>query len=366
MIRTDEHWHSIVDAFHSAAIGGYSWEEALQGLADATGSRSAQLTGIDSDASVAFNIVTDIDPAVLTMFADTATFNPRVRVANEAAVLEIMADADIMTADAMQRDPFYRLLPTWDIPFVCLTTLERREGTFIALAAVRSQRQGHITSDQREIFATIAPHARAAVRTHIALERNGAAVLRGAMEALSIPLFVCNRAGVVKALSPTAEALVTGGRGLELKAGRLRASPPAADKALENAIHAAAAAHLRPDRPALQTVIVRAEGQDMPLVLDVFRLPSQPHEISLMPRALVVVRGRRGADARRAAILEAAYGLTAAEADVAQHLAQGKTPELIAMSRGVALGTVRAQIKTIMAKMGVGRQVELIVRLTQL
>jgi DNA-binding CsgD family transcriptional regulator len=366
MIRSDEHWHSIVDAFHSAAIDGYSWDLALQGLADATGSRSAQLTGIDSDTSVAFNIATNIDPAVFPMFVETAAFNPRVRVANEAPVLKVMADADFMTPDEMRRDPFYRLLPTWDIPFICLTTLERREGTFIALAAIRSQRQGHITSEQREIFTVMAPHVRAAVRAHIALERNSAAVLTGAMDALSIPVFVCDRAGGVQALSSAAEALIRSGRGMQLKAGRLRASLPATDKALENAIYAAATGHLTPRRLALQTVIVRGAEQDTPLVLDVFRLPSQQHEISFEPRALVVARGPRGADAQKGTVLEVAYGLTAAEAEVALHLAQGMTPELIAMSRDVVVGTVRTQIKTIMAKVGVSRQVELIVRLNHL
>ena len=48
MIRSEEHWLSIIDALQSASIGGQRWEIGLQAFADATGSRSAQLTGIDS------------------------------------------------------------------------------------------------------------------------------------------------------------------------------------------------------------------------------------------------------------------------------------------------------------------------------
>ena len=82
MTRSDEQWLSIIDAFHSAAIGAQSWERALRSFADATGSRSAQLTGVDQDGSVLFNVLTNIDPpAFHSMFAATATINPRVKAA---------------------------------------------------------------------------------------------------------------------------------------------------------------------------------------------------------------------------------------------------------------------------------------------
>jgi hypothetical protein len=39
VIRNDEHWLSLVDSLHSAAIGERGWNAALEGLAGATGSR---------------------------------------------------------------------------------------------------------------------------------------------------------------------------------------------------------------------------------------------------------------------------------------------------------------------------------------
>jgi len=79
-----------------------------------------------------------------------------------------------------------------------------------------------------------------------------------------------------------------------------------------------------------------------------------------------VARGARGSNARRAVTLQAVYALTSAESEIAQQLAAGQSTEFIAANRGVAVGTVRAQIKAIMAKIGVSRQVELVVRLSQL
>jgi DNA-binding CsgD family transcriptional regulator len=369
MIRSDEQWLSIIDAFHSAAIGAQSWETALRGFADITGSRSAQLTGVGQDGSVLFNVLTNIDPPVFhSMFAATATINPRVKAASAAPVLKIMAEADFITPDQCRRDQFYQeVARPLDVPFMCFTTLDRQDAAFIALGAIRSQRQEHITGEQREIFAALAPHVRTAVRTQLALEGRGAAVLTGAMETLAIPVFVCDRTGRVCSLTQAAETLVTTGRGLQLKAGRLQGCWPEQTKALDDAIQAAVIWRAQPNPPVLRSVIVRGRNHSgAPLVLDVFPLPSQPYQFTFAPRVLVVARGSRGAKARRTAILQATYALTSAETQIADYLAEGQSAEFIAAKRGVAVETVRTQIKAIMAKLGVCRQVELIVRLGEL
>ena len=54
------------------------------------------------------------------------------------------------------------------------------------------------------------------------------------------------------------------------------------------------------------------------------------------------------------------FGLTAAEAGVAALLAEGKDAEQVARQRGVAIGTIRAQIRQIFEKVGVNRIGELV------
>jgi DNA-binding CsgD family transcriptional regulator len=371
MVKNDEHWLSIVDSFTSAALGEQTWNAALEALADATGSRCMQLTCVDSKTSVVFNTVTNIDSAIESVYAESLPFNPRIRVSDESPALKVVADGDFITADEIRRDCFYQEVAVpWDIPWVCMTVLERNERIFTALAALRSQREGHITNEQREIFASLAPHVRTAVRTHLALEGQSAAVLLAASESLSIPLFLCDRTGRVRNLTQAAVALVTGERGLQLKDGQLCAAQAADAKALSEAIDAAVIGHVKPGPPILRTVIIRGRRPEMPpLVLDVFTLPARGRmldSLSFTPHAMVVARGPRGDEARRAAILEVAYGLSAAESHIALQLAEGKTAEAIAINRGVAVGTVRAQIKAIFAKMGVNRQIELVARLSQL
>lgn len=222
-----------------------------------------------------------------------------------------------------------------------------------------------MSSVQSEVFASIGPQVPADVRTGMALE--SAAVLAGVMEALSIPAFVCDGAGAVRALTPTAETLVRSDCGLCLKLDRLCADNLLESQAIDDAIAAAAFDDSQAGPSMHRTIVVRGgRTEGRPLVLEVIPLPRREYELELAPRVLVVARGARVPSERRAAVVQAAYALTAAETQIAIQLGAGATPQAIAVARGVAVGTVRAQIKTICSKLGVSRQAELVARLNDL
>lgn len=73
-----------------------------------------------------------------------------------------------------------------------------------------------------------------------------------------------------------------------------------------------------------------------PLALLVLHEPQQPH------------------------LLEQLYGLTPAEARLAQALCQGHAPAQAAERLGIGVGTMRSQLKAIFAKTGTGRQADLV------
>ena len=343
----------------------------MQGLAVATGSQSAQLIGRTSELAVLFNLMTNVDPALTKLSEDLQSINPRPPVVKEAPVLEPVADLDVLPAEELRRNAFYgEVLRPWDRPFFCATVLDRQEDTFVTLGVMRSQAAGHIADEQRRTFAMLAPHVRAAIRLHARVERKGAAVLAGALEALGIPMFICDGAGRVKMLTPAAEALVANGSCLRLKSGQLTSARADEARTLQDAISAALPACRKPGRSAFRTVVIRGtEPGTTPLVLDVFALPGLSAGLSLAsitPQVLIVACGQRRTDSRRATLLGAFYGLTAAETEIAQQLTKGHSAQTIAAKRRVAVGTVRAQIKSIFAKLGVRRQTELTALLNQL
>jgi DNA-binding CsgD family transcriptional regulator len=372
MLETDEQWLAVADAFYDAAFDHDRWYPALESLAQATGSSHGELITLGPGTPGPIHIFTNMQPGMLEAFdamggADPR-INPRVKAGNEVPNLTVLAEEDFITPDEHKRNPHYQeFARPWNIPYICLSPLERTPDLLIGLAVTRSERQGHITKQQRRIFASIAPHVRASVRTQLALENNGPKLLAGAFEALSIAAFICDARGLVRALTPSAETLVGAGRALQLQSGQLRAAQAEDTRALQDAIDLVTARLSSPARPPTRTVLIRGRDEsDPPTVLDVLPLPGRQCEISFSARALIVVRGTRDTNARKAAILSSVYALTPAEVDITLQLAAGKPAEVIAKQRSVAIGTVRAQIKNILAKVGMSRQIELVAHLGQL
>jgi DNA-binding CsgD family transcriptional regulator len=372
MIRDDEHWLALTDAFQAAAIDPAGWYAALAAFADATGSQHGQLMCFGEDVGMPQNMLTNVDPELPAAFVAAGGTDPRINPRRRAGVaqapLTVLAESDFITPDEYQRNAHYQEFAVpWDVPYICLTTVEKQQHLVVGLAVVRTRKQGHIDAAGRRAFTSIAPHVRAAVRTNLALADHGDALLSGALEQLSIPAFVCDRTGLVRRLTPAAEALVTSERGLELKLGRLTARLPAEAVALADAIRAAATER-RALVPASRVVVVHSSGPDMaPLAIDVIPLPSRSLPIVFDASVLVLLRGFGTTDDdRRRAILQSVYGMTVAETDIALQLCLGRTPEAIARARNVGVGTVRGQVKTLLAKAGVSRQIELVARLNQL
>lgn len=367
----DEQALALADQFYSAATGAAPWYGALDALAIATGSRTGELIAVGPNAAVPINIMTDTDPqlhmdAAVQRIGDP-TVNPRIRAGMESRVLTVMAENDFLTPEEHKVHPHYQAFARpWDIPFICCATLDRREGLMVGLAVLRSQKQGHVNERERRVFGAIAPHVRAAVRMQFALEDQGAALLGGVFESLSLPAFLCDRSGRVQLMTPAAEAMVSDGQTLQLRNAKLIAVDDAGDKALSDAIDAAARDGSLAAR-ATRSVIVRSRIPTRPpLVLDVTRLPARTLEFGLKSQILVMPQSQAGGDARRRVLLQGVYNLTGAEIDVAMRLLQGAAAETIADARQVSVSTIRAQIKSILAKLGVTRQIEFVARIAQL
>ena len=371
MLDCDELALNLADKFYSAALGAESWYSALEAFAAATGSRTGELIAIGSNAAVPINLMTNTDPGLYADFAakrggDPAV-NPRVRAGIEAPILKVMAENDFISPEEHKVHRHYvEFARPWDIPYICLSSLDRRDGMLVGLAVCRSEREGHISGPERDVFAKLAPHVRAAVRMHMALEEQSALLLSGLFEALSLPAFLCGRHGRVRAMTPAAEQLANRGHTLQLRGGQLFAAHDDDCKTLAAAIESAATSGNVAKRLP-HTLIVRSNDPASPAQLvDVIRLPIRSLEFSLHSQVLVIPQGTGGAEERRRVLLHSVYKLTAAEIAVAMQLSQGSTAESIAATRGVAIATVRAQIKGILAKFGLRSQVELVGRLAQL
>lgn len=200
-------------------------------------------------------------------------------------------------------------------------------------------------------LAALTPVVAQAARTQFTVEAEAIRLAVAMLRRAGLQPLVCGPDGaLLNEAGP--EALRQGP--LRLARGRLCAEG-ADGTALKAALREAVA--LGRDR-----VLLLGRDSEAPAVVDV--LPALTGAArAFRPHALVLLRGRAADAGERAPILKQLYGLTTAEASVALAVTQGTPLGEIAVRRGVAASTVRAQVKTILAKVGVGRQVELVHRL---
>jgi FixJ family two-component response regulator len=154
------------------------------------------------------------------------------------------------------------------------------------------------------------------------------------------------------------ELLLAAGAGLRLDPdGRLRASRPAEDLALGEALAACAPAHgggiavaisRDPGLPPLRAVVCSLRAG----VLD------EPSPVPLA--ALVVAAPERSGVSPDAEILARLYGLTPAEGALTARLVAGESVQEACEHLGIALATARTHLSRIFSKTGTTRQADLV------
>jgi len=87
--------------------------------------------------------------------------------------------------------------------------------------------------------------------------------------------------------------------------------------------------------------------------------------VSGAAKMILLVDPSRAA-APSAVVLRQAFGLTPTEVDVAQQIATGRDLGEIAQKRGVSLGTLRVQLRSIFSKTSTNRQAQLVALLAGL
>lgn len=115
-------------------------------------------------------------------------------------------------------------------------------------------------------------------------------------------------------------------------------------------------------RPDLESLLARGGGAILlrsesgtRCVLELTPIPSADTDFPHDAAAIVVARvASVGPDA--ASRLSRTFGLSSAEAEIALSLLTGGSPEQIARDRNVAIGTVRAQIRSLYARLDVNSQ----------
>jgi DNA-binding CsgD family transcriptional regulator len=175
-----------------------------------------------------------------------------------------------------------------------------------------------------------------------------------ALDQLRAGVIVTDSIGLVIEMNRAAEAIVECGDGLLVREGRLSARRVFETARVAKLIEGATGE--QPRMAGGRLVIGRCEGLP-PYVLAVMPLQAAPVDDRRLAMIIVVDPARYVPSERDLTDL---YGLSPAEARVAAALMTGKSLADIAAVSGVQITTVRTQLRSILRKVGVKRQFDLV------
>jgi len=359
---------SLADAFLSAPFEADGWDVALKRLATETRSLRAELIAFGGPSTIPLDWMTDPTAGFTEELASIEGGSPAVnwRVACARAPLELAWESHYEEARKRLRSDVYdEFAERHEMPHGCQAVLAQTPDVFYGLAALRSHADRPTTEADRQVFAAAAPHVLTAIKLQRALEKQGAALVAGAFEAMGAAAFVCDRGGHVRALTRAAEAKLREQPGLRLVGSRLIADRPADDRALRNALRCV----LDDTIPApggsqfwLQAGSTQLHGHRC----EVLPLPRKDWALGFEPRAIVTLHAPGGFGAARREQLRDLFGFTQAEAEIAIMMAEGTSREEVASARGATVNTVSSQLKSVFAKADVTREAQLVALLNRL
>jgi DNA-binding CsgD family transcriptional regulator len=178
-----------------------------------------------------------------------------------------------------------------------------------------------------------------------------------AFDATGVGAVLVDLQGFVLATNQKAKTHI--GSEIEIVGGRLTCEDRAASVQLERLGKSAVRGNGRDGDP----ILLPRDGR-VPLLVYEVPLPKRTRVRGATKMILLLDPSRAAAPS--AAILRNAFGLTPTEVDVAQQIATGRDLTEIAQKRGVSLGTLRVQLRSIFSKTSTNRQGQLVALLAGL
>ncbi len=279
--------------------------------------------------------------------------DPRAAKLTKVAPGQIYLDADVLAPEIIARDDFYRdFAATEDVPHAAFWSVKDATGDY-AFSAMFSREHGPATGEELQVLASLQQSINGAIalssNIHLARDHgvlDGLAALGGAAIALG-------REGEVVEATPAGQICLS--KCFQLRGKRLTVADRDAAAKLDALIQSFSNPITDVDvgafnipnsgRRGLLCIPARNAGAG----LDIFR----------NVRGVLVLKDLDSPVAAQPDLLHSIYGLTPAEIEVANQIAEGASPELISQTRHVAITTTRAMLRSVFHKTGVTRQSEL-------
>ena len=352
----------LIDLCYDAALDEALWPAVLEGIGDRVGAHPGNLTQLNFlDGSGIGLAARAPDDIMARYFNGWAQRNPIALAESPAGypvdwAPRITRDSESVDRRLLERSEFWNefLVPIGAY-HLTIMRLSLRGNDVTTITLGRPNHAGTFEDEEIAALARFHPHLIRAERLWrgLGLRQAAFAQFDRLLETSMDALFFLDDGFRALRWTAAAETLLARGGALRLADGRLTTGDGGADRSLQ----AALAAALAGDAPV--PVAVPGAAGAPGLTLSVARLGERALAGFSGARCLLV-SARPTAPPSRTATLHARYGLTAAEAELAEALAAGDTLRAVAARRGVSINTVRNQLSAVFDKTNCRRQQDLV------
>lgn len=230
------------------------------------------------------------------------------------------------------------------------------------LSIQRTAREGTFKAHEARLLAPLSDRLSEVATLSTEVGRIALNSAMNALESAGQPALAVDRFGRILYINKTAESLFDDE--IHIKSRRLFTTDQRAKTILKKIND-----RLRISRDtepiAMEPIVVHRTNKS-PLLCRVLPIHEAARNPFLGAKALLRFRSLNRAIMTDTELIAELYGLSKAEAKVAERVAQGLTPEMIAGQLAVATATVRNQLKAVFTKTGTHRQGELIALLANI
>jgi DNA-binding CsgD family transcriptional regulator len=362
----------VVEALYEAEAGEQRWTRVAQAMSSLMRAHVVRITATDARTNESLvDALTEGWPDDLLREYDSQYMSDDPRIKGAMRNLGIsVACTDIVDNEAFEKSALVRDLldrPIVDARWSLMRISRAFDGSYLRIGASRRREDGaFVASDKRQFDEALRHilHVLELDARIVALDREKRALVES-LDAVASATVILTRDSRVLHVNTAAAELIGESRGLRLLGGRLIATRPADQTALEAAVRQADGAREGIAHPPLTVVIHSAEHER--ILVRAYALARSSYLVSTDNAGqvvLILTVGKRRTDNGLDAVLES-FGLTTAEQRVVRQVLQGSRLSSIARSLAVSIETVRSQLKSAHEKTGVRRQSDLVRLLSQ-